>query len=447
MLKAETSPYFIWVLKILKKRWVKWSLILGASIFIFFFSLYFSIYLGAFGKIPTVKELSSIQQEEATQVLDKDGKLIGKYYVYDRQPLAFNDFPQRLIDALIATEDTRFYDHDGIDNVSLARVFLKNIIFQDKSAGGGSTITLQLSKNLFGRKQYVLFTMLINKFRESIIAKRIEEIYSKNEILTLYLNTVSFSDNTYGIESASRKFFNKPASDLTYSEAATLVGSLKATNYYNPRLRPENSLMRRNIVFNKMLKYDYISQHLVDSLSKQNIVLNYKSFNHDLGLAPYFREEVKKQLSRVLDSIKKPNGDSYDLYRDGLVVHTTLDSTMQTFAEASVKEHLSKLQNDFEVSYGKNAPWLSNKSIIEVEIKKLPQYKFYKQKGLTDKQIEDSLSIKKDTELFAWEGNVVKNVSSIDSLRHYLKFLNTGMLTIEPYTGAVRTYIASMKKQ
>ena len=457
MHKAEGSPYFIWVSKILKKRWVKWALILAVSIFIFFFGLYISIYLGAFGKIPTVKELSSIQQEEATQVLDKDGKLIGKYYVYDRQPLAFNDFPQHLIDALIATEDTRFYEHDGIDNVSLARVFVKNIIFQDKSAGGGSTITLQLSKNLFGRKQYVLFSMLINKFRESIIAKRIEEIYSKNEILTLYLNTVSFSDNTYGIESASRKFFNKPASDLTYSEAATLVGSLKATSYYNPRLRPENSQMRRNVVFNQMLNYDYISQHLVDSLSKQNIVLNYKSFSHDLGLAPYFREEVKKQLdsgkaavwgkkqlSKVLDTLKKPNGDSYDLYRDGLVVHTTLDSTMQTLAEASVKEHLSKLQNDFETSHGKNAPWITNKRIIEAAVKKLPKYKFYKEKGLTDKQIEDSLSIKKDTELFGWEGNVVKNLSSIDSLRHYLKFLNTGMLAIEPNTGAVRTYIGGI---
>jgi len=444
MHKAETSPFIIWLSKTLKKRWVKWSLILVASVFIFFFSLYISIYLGAFGKTPTVKELSSIQQEEASQVLDKDGKLIGKYYVYDRQPLDFKDFPQHLIDALIATEDTRFYEHDGIDNVSLARVFIKNIIFQDKSAGGGSTITLQLSKNLFGRKEYALFSMLINKFRESIIAKRIEEIYSKNEILTLYLNTVSFSDNTYGIESASRKFFNKPASDLTYSEAATLVGTLKATSYYNPRLRAENSLMRRNVVFNQMLKYNYISQHLVDSLSKQNIVLNYKSFSHDLGLAPYFREEVKKQLSKVLDSIKKPNGDLYDLYRDGLVVHTTLDSTMQTFAEASVTEHLSKLQNDFEASYGKNGPWISNKRILEAAIKKLPQYKFYKEKGLTDKQIQDSLSIKKDTELFAWEGNVVKNVSTIDSLRHYLKFLNTGMLSIEPKTGAVRTYIGGI---
>ncbi len=444
MYQVKDSPFVIWVLNIIKKQWVKWSLISLAAIFVFFFVLYVSIYLGVFGKIPTVKELSSIQQEQATEVLDKDGKLIGKYYIYDRQPLTFDDFPQHLIDALIATEDTRFYEHDGIDNVSLLRVFFKNIILQDKSAGGGSTITLQLSKNLFGRKEYVLFSMLINKFRESIIAKRVEEIYSKKEILTLYLNTVSFSDNTYGIESASRKFFNKPASDLLYSEAATLVGSLKATTYYNPRLRPENSQMRRNLVFNQMLKYGYITQHVVDSLSKQNIVLNYKSFSHDLGLAPYFREEVKKQLSKVLDSVKKPNGDSYDLYRDGLVVHTTLDSTMQTFAEASVKEHLSQLQNDFETSYGKNGPWMSNKRILEAVIKKLPQYKFYKEKGLTDQQIQDSLSIKKETELFSWQGDTIKNITAIDSLKHYLKFLNTGMLTIEPHTGAVRTYIGGI---
>tara|TARA_R110002049_G_scaffold24361_4_gene86525 strand:- start:38 stop:2317 length:2280 start_codon:yes stop_codon:yes gene_type:complete len=444
MYKAERSPYIIWVLKMIKKPWVRWSLISGGSIFIFFLGLYISIYLGVFGKVPTAKELSSIQQEQATHVLDKDGKLIGKYYVYDRQPLNFNDFPQHLIDALIATEDTRFYEHDGIDNVSLVRVFVKNIIFQDKSAGGGSTITLQLSKNLYGRKQYMLFSILINKFRESIIAKRIEEIYSKNEILTLYLNTVPFPDNTYGIESASRKFFNKPASDLTYSEAATLVGSLKANSFYNPRLRLENSLMRRNVVFNQMLKYDYISQDLVDSLSMQNIVLNYKSFSHDLGLAPYFREEVKKQLSKVLDTLKKPNGDSYDLYRDGLVVHTTLDSTMQTLAEEAMKEHLSKLQKDFETSYGKKAPWITNKRMLEAAIKKLPKYKFYREKGLTDKQIEDSLSKKQDTELFSWEGDTIQNISTIDSLRHYLKFLNTGMLCIDPVNGAVRAYIGGI---
>ena len=168
---------------ILKKKWLKWGFIAFISSFIFFVLLYVSIYLGVFGKVPTTKELSSIKQEEATQVLDKYGQLIGKYYIYDRQPLHFDDFPKHLIDALVATEDVRFFEHDGIDNVSLLRVFVKSIILRNKSAGGGSTITLQLAKNLYGRNNYRFFSMVVNKFRESIIAKRIEAIYSKEEIL------------------------------------------------------------------------------------------------------------------------------------------------------------------------------------------------------------------------------------------------------------------------
>ncbi|GAG93166.1 unnamed protein product, partial [marine sediment metagenome] len=284
---------------------------------LFLVGLYISIYLGLLGKLPTKEDLSSIKQEQATQVLDKDGTLIGKYYIYDRQPVAFKDFPQHLIDALVATEDSRFYEHDGIDNISLIRVFIKNLILQDKSAGGGSTITLQLVKNLYGRKDYVMLSMLINKFKESIIAKRLEEIYSKEEILTLYLNTVPFSDNTYGIESASLKFFNKSAKELSKIEAATLVGTLKANTYFNPRLHIERSKNRRNVVLGQMVRYAYLSKDSLGYYTKQALNLDYHSFSHDMGLAPYFREDVKKQLAVILDSIKMPDGKSYNLYKDG----------------------------------------------------------------------------------------------------------------------------------
>ena len=430
--------------KISKDKWVKWILIILTSILLFLIGLYISIYLGAFGKLPTIEDLSSIQQEEATQLLDKDGKLIGKYYIYDRQPVRYEEFPKHLIDALVATEDSRFYEHDGIDNISLIRVFVKNLILQDKSAGGGSTITLQLAKNLYGRKDFVLFSMLVNKFKESIIAKRIEGIYSKEDILTLYLNTVPFSDNTYGIESASLKFFNKSVNNLTKIEAATLVGTLKANTYFNPRLHIERSKNRRNIVLTQMVNYGYLSKDSLEYYTNQVLKLDYRSFNHDVGLAPYFREEVKKQLSVLLDSIQIADGKSYNLYKDGLVVYTTLDYKMQELAEEAMKEHLTILQRDFELAFGNKVPWDKSSKVLKKVINNLPLVKLYREAGLTDVQIKDSLNVKRSVELFNWKGVAIKNVSVIDSLQHYLKFLNTGMLSIEPSTGAVRTYIGGI---
>ena len=241
----------------LKNKWVKRVLIVSASIVGLFLLFYVSIYIGLWGKIPDSDELSSLRQAQATQVLDKDGKLIGKYYIYDRQPITYKDLPQHLINALIATEDVRFYEHSGIDNKSLLRVFFKTILLQDKSSGGGSTITLQLAKNLYGRKDYGIFSLVVNKLKESIVADRLESIYSKNEILTLYFNTVPFPDNTFGIESTAHKFFNKTTKKLTLSEAATLIGTLKANHSYNPRLFPERSQLRRDVVLQQMIKYGY----------------------------------------------------------------------------------------------------------------------------------------------------------------------------------------------
>jgi penicillin-binding protein 1A len=429
---------------ILKKKWIKWLLIVFTSVLVFFLTLYFSVYLGLFGKVPNIKELSFIKQEEATQVLDKDGQLIGKFYIYDRQPLHFKDFPKHLIDALVATEDVRFYEHDGIDNVSLLRVFIKSILLQDKSSGGGSTITLQLAKNLYERTSYRSFSMVINKFRESIIAKRIEEIYSKEEILTMYLNTVPFSDNTYGIESAARKFFNKPAKQLNHVESATLIGTLKANSYYNPRLHPQRSLERRNVVLNQMRKYGSIPQDSVNLYTNQPLGLDYKSFNHDVGVAPYFRELVKKELATILETITNPDGEPYDLYRDGLIVHTTLDVGMQQLAEEAMNEHIAALQREFEASFGNQAPWRKNKQLIEAALKALSKYQSYKKTGLTNAQIQDSLTVKHSMEVFDWKGDTVKKMSVMDSLQYYLKFLNTGMLSVEPKTGAIRTYIGGI---
>lgn len=428
----------------LKKTWVKWSLMVLAGIILFFVALYACIYFGLFGKVPTHEELSTLKQAEATQVLDQDETLIGKFYIYDRQPLAYEAFPKHLIDALVATEDVRFYEHDGIDNISLLRVFFKNILLQDKSAGGGSTITLQLAKNLYGREDYALFSMLINKFKESIVAQRMEDVYSKQEILTLYLNTVPFPDNTYGIESASQKFFNKSASQLTIPEAATLVGTLKATTYFNPRKSVARSQSRRNVVLDQMVKYNYLKGAKADSLKTDSLVIKYHSFNHDLGLAPYFRAQVKQQLQTILKAYKKPNGDAYNIYKDGLKVYTTLNATMQTMAEDAMKEHLTKLQAAYEASHGKNAPWTSNTSVFKKTLQSLPEYQRLKKAGLSEKAIDDSLSVKHSMDVFSWKGDSTAMLSAKDSLQHYLKLLNTGMLSIDPKTGAIQTYIGGI---
>lgn len=443
--KVRYSPFGIGFQRAFDKKWVRYSVAGLGVIFMFFVGLYISIYMGAFGKVPSKDELSSIKQEAATVVLDRDGELIGKYYILDRQPLGFKEIPQHLINALVATEDVRFYRHDGIDNVSLGRVFFKSLLFQDESAGGGSTITLQLAKNLFGRKEYGKFGIVINKFREAIIARRIEAIYDKNEILTMYLNTVPFSDNTYGIESASRKFYNKPATNLTLDEAATLVGTLKANNYYNPRLHPDRCEARKKVVLEQMEKYNLMPEDTLAIVLNDTTKLEYRSFDHNLGIAPYFREEVKRQLAQILDTIAKNSGKQYDLYKDGLIVHTTLNFDMQRMAEESMKEHMAELQASFEKAYGKYAPWINNKKIITAAAQNLPEYKRYKKAGLEDEKIIDTLkSSKHEITLFRWEGDTIQNISVIDSLQHYMKFLNSGSMSIDPNSGEVLTYVGGI---
>ena len=429
------------IIKRLKQLFYSFLILLGLL-----FCFVLSIYFGLWGKIPSNQIIANLKQSQATQILDKDNDLIGKLYIYDRQSIPYTDFPQHLIDALISTEDERFYEHSGIDNLSLARVFFKTILLSDDSSGGGSTITLQLAKNLFGRKNYGFLSLPINKIKESIIAKRIEKLYSKKEILTLYLNTVPFPDNTYGIESASQTFFNAHTNDLTISQASTLVGTLKANHSFNPRLFPVKSKARRNIVINQMKKHGYISEEEAEKTLKTEIELDYHQYSPNQGLAPYFRAEIKNQLDSLLSlkQFKKSDGEVYNIYRDGLKVYTTLDNTMQKYAEGAVKEHLKKLQKQYEKAYGKNAPWLKSKKAFLSAVKRLRPYQSLKDQGVPDNQIMDSLSKIKQIELFSWDSTTFSSLSTLDSLEHYLKFLNVGLLSLEPTTGAVRAYVGGI---
>src|SRR5699024_4680827 len=272
------------------------------------------------GKIPTESELKELSQAEASLLYDRDSVLIGKYFITDRESIDFKDLPDDLIHALIATEDARFYEHNGIDERSLLRVFFKTILMGDRSSGGGSTITLQLAKNLYGRKDYGYLSIVINKLRESIVARRLENIYSKNEILTLYFNTVPFSGNTYGVESASRKFFNTGAKNLTLSQAATLVGTLKANHTYNPRLFPDRSQLRRDVVLKQMVRYGYITEARADKVMTKKLQIDFHNYASNTGPAPYFKQEIRRKLSHILHKkeYRKPNGSVYDLDKDGM---------------------------------------------------------------------------------------------------------------------------------
>lgn len=432
--------------KHLKKLWIKWPSFIVLGVIVLFFGLYASVYLGFWGKIPTKNNLSDLSQMESSRIYDKDSVLIGKYFITDREIINYNDLPEELIQALIATEDARFYQHNGVDERSLLRVFFKTILMGDRSSGGGSTITLQLAKNLYGREDYGFLSIVINKLRESFVARRLEEVYSKQEILTLYFNTVPFSGNTYGVESAAHKFFNTSTSELTLSQAAALVGTLKANHRFNPRLFPEKSLLRRNVVLRQMVKYGYLSQKEAQNIEGQGLKIDYHSYASSTSLAPYFRERVKRQVEQILSSkeYRKPNGEKYDFLKDGLSVYTTLDVDLQRYAEEAVRKRMIKLQTEFEKNYGQNPPWKENSSIVQKALKKLPVYKRLKRKGMEPAAIIDSLSAPKRTELFAWKRNKIKSVSIIDSLRHYLKFLNAGLVSVDPYSGGVRAYVGGI---
>lgn len=424
---------------------LKWSLIIFFSVFTILLLFYFSIYFGLFGKIPTTVELRELKQNEATQVLSADGELIGKYYVYDRQPVKYDQLPQHLIDGLIATEDARFYQHDGIDGKSLLRVFFKTLLLQDKSSGGGSTITLQLAKNLYGRKNYGPLGIVVNKVQESVIAGRLEEIYSKDELVLHYLNTVPFSDNTFGIESASRKFFNKRTSELNVEEAAVLVGMLKASHYFNPRIFPERSRLRRDVVLVQMEKYGYLNKAQMEEAKLRDLELDYQVYSHDQGLAPYFREQLRKDVVSILDTLTNQNGEKFNIYRDGLIIHTTIDYQMQEMAEEAVHSHLAVLQNAHERSYGTNAPWFKNKNVILDAVKRTDIYKKLKSEGFDDDQILEQLNAeKREMKLFNYGKENMVEASTLDSIIHYTKFLNAGFLAVEPETGAVKTWVGGV---
>jgi penicillin-binding protein 1A len=328
----------------------KTAIILGPPIGVLFLIL-FTVWI----ETPWNSELRRIRNQVASEVYSADSVMLGRFYLQDRTEVEYNDIAPAVIEALVATEDARFYQHGGVDYRSLGRVIVKSIIQQDESAGGGSTLTQQLSKNLYPRKRYWLFSMLINKMREVRTAVKLENIYSKEELITLYLNTVPFADNVFGIEAAAERFYSIDAKDLSIDQAAVLVGMLKATYSYNPRLFPDRALKRRNIVLRQMVKYNYLAKTKADSLVKLPIELEYTKISHHQGLAPYFREYLKAELLNWCKTHENEDGDNYNLYTDGLKIYTTIDSKLQAYAEKAVTQQMTEIQKTFFNHWGRKS--------------------------------------------------------------------------------------------
>ncbi len=394
-----------------------------------FATLTLLIYLGAFGRLDGKEELVNFKNAAASTVLSVDGELVGKYFSENRTNTTYEQIPLHLINALIATEDARFFEHRGVDTKSLLRVLLKTILFQDRSSGGGSTITQQLAKNMFGRRDFGILTVPVSKIKEVLLAFRIEKIFDKEDIVTLYLNTVSFGENIYGIGTASQRYFNKSVSELNIEESAVLVGMLKANTRYNPRLHPENAESRRNVVLKQMEKYEYLTGSQADSLCMLKLILNYSNPESD-GPADYFLFQVKNETERILEEINLTTGKKWNLENDGLVITSTLDLVLQNYAKRSFHDHLSVMQKRLTEQYRTASGRRTISEITERELKRL---------NLTGRADEVTLQ-----EIFDWEGSSVDSISVADSLKHSLTILHAGLLAMDPNTGAIRSWVGGI---
>lgn len=394
---------------------------------------------------PSNRELRNIQNQVASEVYSADSVLLGRYYTQDRTEVGYDYIAPVVIDALIATEDIRFYEHRGIDFISLGRVLFKSILQQDESSGGGSTITQQLSKNLYPRKHYWMLSMLINKLREVITAQRLELIYSKKELITMYLNTIPFADNTFGIQAAAQRFFSTTARTLRTDQAAILIGMLKATTYYNPRVYPDRAFRRRNVVISQMAKYKFLTKDAADSLLVKPIELSISKISHHQGLAPYFREYVKAELLNWCKNNKKPDGSNYNLYTDGLKIYTTIDAKLQEYAERAMIQQMTQVQNQFFEHWGKEKPWKGKEVLVEEAIHRSARYRNLKQKGLGEEEILEELNKPIPMRLFTWEGEQDATVSPVDSIKHHLQYLNAGLLAMNPATGQVKAWVGGIE--
>ena len=426
-----------------------WMLVLGGFISV---SLVFLLASwGIFGTLPTFEELENPEKNLATEVISSDGVTLGKYAFKNRTPVGFKDLPDNLVHALIATEDERFYEHSGIDFRGLARAIVKL-----GKGGGASTITQQLAKNLFNKGgSSSTLKRLTQKVKEYIVATKLERQYTKNEIIAMYLNTQGFLFNAIGIRSASRIYFGKEPKDLDIQESAILVAMLKNPRQFNPNreISKKKSLTRRNVVFAQMAKNEFISKEEKDSLQNLPLKINFTPESHNDGLATYFREYLRGYLKKWVKNNPKPNGESYNINRDGLKIYVTLDSRMQQYAQEAVQEHMSNLQGYFFKEQQKNetAPFYDLEEeqidgIYERARKRSDRYRRMKKNGYSVQQIDSAFNASTDMRVFSWNNQreVDTILSPNDSIKYYKSILRSGLLSIEPQTGHIKAWVGGI---
>ena len=423
------------------------SIFIGAPTFIYMVK---NDTLGLFGGLPSLNDLEKPKTDLSSELISADGVSLGKYFRKNRTAITYDELSPELISTLLVTEDYRFKEHSGIDLKALVRAIFGKLTFQFK--GGGSTLTMQLAENLYGtnsQNQGAIYTIsslgqIVTKLKEWIIAFQLEQSYTKEEILAMYLNTVEYGSNSFGIQVAAKTFFNKLPSELDYQESASLIGSVNKPTRYNPVYNPNDAKAKRTEVLYNLLKYDIIERSLYDSLVQKPLLLNYKVDNQHQGLATYFRSVIRNRLMNWC----KENG--YDLFNDGLKIYTTLDSRLQKHAETAVTEEMSRLQALFEVHWEDKNPWIDEnnqeiKGFLESAIKRTATYNNLQLKFPdAPDSIKYYLEQPKKIKVFSWDGEKDTLLSPLDSVRYYKRFLQAGFLAMDPNSGHIKAWVGGI---
>lgn len=425
-----------------KKFWKIYCYTLGGIFLFFIFASW-----GLFGSMPSFEDLENPDSNLATEIIATDGVTIGKFYNENRTPIKYADLPKHLVDALVATEDERFYEHSGIDGRRTLGAAIKL-----GSDGGASTLTQQLAKLLFhGEGSRFLPLRIIQKAKEWIIAIKLERQYTKNEIIAMYFNKADFVNTAVGIRSAAKVYFGKEPRDLTVDESAMLVGMLTNPSLYNPVRRLEKVQKRRNVVLGQMVRNGFLEESAKKQLEQKPIVLHFQPESHTDGIGTYFREYLRDFMKNWVKENKKSDGSEYDIYKDGLKIYTTIDSRMQLYAEEAMKEHLPNLQQELssQQKENKNAPFVNisdaeTKKLMMKAMKNSSRWKGMVEQGKSDEEIIKSFGVKTKMKVFTWKGERDTIMTPTDSIRYYKSFLQAGMMAMEPQTGHIKAWVGGI---